>query len=363
MKGIRLGRHGSIALLATLALLSAGTLITSCRNNGSADSLDAAGATFPLPYYNVIFKKYQEQKGVRINYGALGSGGGIRSLTDRVVDFAATDAFLTDDEMSALPAIVHIPTCMGAVVVAYNLPEASGLKLTGALIADIYLGRITMWNDPAIKAINEGISLPNKKISPVYRADGSGTTNVFSNYLSKVSEEWQNSVGSGKSLKWPIGLAAKGNPGVAGVIKQTDGAIGYIGSEYSFSLGMPTAAILNRAGNYINPSLESISAAAEGDLPADTRTMITDADGANAYPISCLTWLILYKEQKYDKRSVEKAQATVDFVRWMLGDEAQKETTNVHFAPLPAQLKANALAQIESVTYDGKPLSSSEKAK
>lgn len=363
MKGIRLGRHGSIALLATLALLSAGTLITSCRHNGSADSLDAAGATFPLPYYNVIFKKYQEQKGVRINYGALGSGGGIRSLTDRVVDFAATDAFLTDDEMSALPAIVHIPTCMGAVVVAYNLPEVSGLKLTGALIADIYLGRITMWNDPAIKAINEGISLPNKKISPVYRADGSGTTNVFSNYLSKVSEEWQNSVGSGKSLKWPIGLAAKGNPGVAGVIKQTDGAIGYIGSEYSFSLGMPTAAILNRAGNYINPSLESISAAAEGDLPADTRTMITDADGANSYPISCLTWLILYKEQKYDKRSAEKAQATVDFVRWMLGDEAQKETTNVHFAPLPAQLKANALAQIESVTYDGKPLSSSEKAK
>lgn len=361
MKGIKCSAFCWTAAVLAVSLIFGAAFLTSCSGGkkGNVRGLDAAGATFPLPFYNVIFKNYQEQSGVQINYGALGSGGGIRSLNDKVVDFAATDAFLTDDEMAKMPAIVHVPTCMGAVVVAYNLPEIKDLKLTGTIIADIYLGRITRWNDPAIAAVNEGTKLPDKSISPIYRADGSGTTNVFSDYLCKVSEEWASSVGSGKSLKWPVGLAAKGNPGVAGVIKQTDGAIGYIGSEYSFALGVPTAAIQNRAGNFVSPSLEAISAAAAGELPTDTRTMITDAEGATAYPISCLTWLILYKEQNYDKRTLERAQATVDFMHWVLSDEAQNETINVHFAPIPAKLRENALAALRTITYDGKPIEES----
>lgn len=339
-------------------LLAMAILFTSCGGKDKAvSSLDGAGATFPLPYYNVIFKKYDAQKGVSVNYGAQGSGAGINSLKNRVVDFAGSDAFLSDEEMAEMPAVIHVPTCLGAVVLAYNVPEIKSLNLTGEIIADIYLGKITMWNDPRILAINPGTTLSDKKISPVYRSDGSGTTNVFSDYLSKVSEEWQQAVGTGKSLKWPVGMAAKGNPGVAGVVKQTNGAIGYIGSEYSFSLGMPTAAISNFSGQYILPTTESISAAAKGDLPEDTRTMITNSDNPEAYPISCLTWLILYQEQGYDNRSEGTARTTVELMKWVLSDEAQDETTKVHFAPVPEQMRRNALKAIDGITFNGQPIS------
>ena len=252
---------------------------------------------------------------------------------------------------------IHIPTCMGAVVLAYNLPEVKDLRLNGKIIADIYLGKINRWNDSQIQAVNPGITLPDKAINAVYRSDGSGTTYVFSDYLSKVSQDWNTQVGTGKALKWPAGIAAKGNPGVAGTISQTEGAIGYIGSEYAFALKIPVALLQNKAGNFITPSTESISAAAQTELPADTRTMITDSPAADAYPISCFTWILIYKEQNYNNRKKEQAEATVKLLNWMLGDEAQNLTTKVHYSPLPVSAKDNAKLLLQSVTYNGIPLS------
>ncbi|KIO43043.1 phosphate ABC transporter substrate-binding protein PstS [Sanguibacteroides justesenii] len=348
-------------------LLLISILIISTMLSGNATPADAAsnkkekvtgaGATFPLPFYNLAFKTYQQKNGTTVTYGGIGSGGGIRSLKDRIVDFGGTDAFLSEKELKEMPyETIHIPTCMGAVVMAYNLPEVKDLKLTGEIIADIYLGKIKKWNDRRIQAANPGVALPDKELTPVYRSDGSGTTFVFSDYLTKISNDWKEQVGTGKSLKWPAGIAAKGNPGVAGVIIQTAGSIGYVGSEYAFSLKIPMAQLQNKAGNYVSPTTESISAAASGDIPADTRTMITNSPAVDAYPISCFTWIILYKEQSYNDRKIEQAQATVDLLSWMLSDEAQALTTKVHYSPLPASAVKNAQALLKSVTFNGKTM-------
>lgn len=226
-----------------LPLLLALVVFASCgnKNKKSESKSDvnvvAAGATFPLPFYNMVFKNYSETKGVEITYGGIGSGGGIRSLTDKVVDFGGTDAFLSDDKLAAMPAeVVHIPTCMGAVVIAYNLPDVDDVKLSDKLLEKIFMGEITKWNDAEIKSLNEGLNLPATDITFVHRSDGSGTTFIFSDYMSKISSKWEAEVGRGKSLNWPVGMGAKGNPGVAGTIAATEGAIGYIGSEYALSL-------------------------------------------------------------------------------------------------------------------------------
>lgn len=237
---------------------------------------------------------------------------------------------------------------------AYNLPEVKELKLSGEVVADIYLGKITKWNDAKIQELNPSVTLPNKELTPVYRSDGSGTTFVFSDYLTKVSNDWKENVGTGKSLKWPAGLAAKGNPGVAGTISQTPGAIGYVGSEYAFSLNIPMAQMKNSSGNFITPNTESISAAAKGEMPADTRTMITNSSAPDAYPISCFTWIILYKEQAYANRTLAQAQATVKLLDWMLSPEAQALTTKVHYSPLPQSAVANAKTLLNSISFEGK---------
>ncbi|WP_329903849.1 phosphate ABC transporter substrate-binding protein PstS [Porphyromonas pogonae] len=341
--------------IITVALLLMGCAGGKKENKGTSQ-LDGAGATFPLPFYTLAFKTYQEQGGPTVNYGAIGSGGGIRSLKDEIVDFAASDAFLKDDEATAMKPVIHIPTCMGAVVLAYNLDGVQDLKLTAEVISKIYLGEIKKWNDSAIKSINPGVNLPDKAITPVYRSDGSGTTYIFSDYLSKAYAPWKDKMGAAKSLKWSVGIAGKGNPGVAGVIAQTPGAIGYVGSEYSFSLNIPSAKVMNKAGNFISPSIESISASATGNIPEDTRTMITDADGAEAYPISCLTWILIYKDQNYKNRSIDKAHATVDMLKWILGSKAQELTPKVHYAPLPQNIIELALRQLNTVTYNGKAL-------
>ena len=337
--------------------------IASCGNSKkgkekqSKANIAAAGATFPLPFYNLAFKTYQEKAGTTVTYGGIGSGGGIRSLKDKIVDFGGSDAYLTDQEMQEMPAaVVHIPTCMGAVVIAYNLPDIKDLKLSGEIVADIYLGKITKWNDKAIQELNPGLQLPDQDINPVYRSDGSGTTFVFSDYLTKVSDEWKEKIGAGKSLKWPTGLAAKGNPGVAGTVSQTPGAIGYVGSEYAFALNMPMAQMRNSSGNFIVPTTESISAAASGEIPADTRTMITNPTAADAYPISCFTWIILYKEQAYADRTQAQAKATVDLLKWMISPEAQALTTKVHYSPLPQSAVNNAQALLNSVTFNGQAI-------
>ena len=340
-----------MTLVAALTMVSCGGNAT----NGSreAQELSGAGATFPLPFYNVVFEKFAEVNGDVVAYGGIGSGGGVRNLRDKIVDFAGSDAFLSDKEMAEMAPVVHIPTCMGAVVLAYNLDGVKDLKLSGEIIADIFAGNIKMWNDERLVALNPDVKLPNESIIPVFRSDGSGTTFVFTDYLTKVSPMWKEKYGAGKSVNFPSGQAAKGNPGVAGVIKQTKNSIGYVGSEYAFAQKIPYAKIKNQRGEIVEPNAASISAAASGVIPTDTRCSITNADAKGAYPISTFTWMIIYKEQNYSDRSKEQALATLDLVQYILSDEAQNITSEVHYAPLPAKAKELSMTNLKTVTFDG----------
>ncbi len=340
-----------VTLVAALAFVACGG---NSNNNGrKAQELSGAGATFPLPFYNVVFEQFGGINGDQIAYGGIGSGGGVRNLRDKIVDFAGSDAFLSDKEMAEMSPVVHIPTCMGAVVVAYNLDSVGELKLTGELVADIFAGEVKMWNDNRLVELNPNVKLPNEPIIPVYRSDGSGTTFVFTDYLTKVSPMWKEKFGAGKSVNFPSGQAAKGNPGVAGVIKQTKNTIGYVGSEYAFAQKIPYARVQNQRGEFVLPSSATISAAASGVIPADTRCSITNSDAAGAYPISTFTWMIIYKEQNYSDRSKEQAAATLDLLKYILSDEAQHITSEVHYAPLPAKAKELSMTNLKNVTYDG----------
>ena len=340
-----------MTLVAALTMVSCGGNAT----NGSreAQELSGAGATFPLPFYNVVFENFSQVNGDVVAYGGIGSGGGVRNLRDKIVDFAGSDAFLSDKEMAEMAPVVHIPTCMGAVVLAYNLDGVKELKLSGEIIADIFAGNITMWNDERLATLNPDVKLPAEAIIPVFRSDGSGTTFVFTDYLTKVSPMWREKFGAGKSVNFPSGQAAKGNPGVAGVIKQTKNSIGYVGSEYAFAQKIPYARIQNARGEFVLPSSATISAAASGVIPADTRCSITNADAAGAYPISTFTWMIIYKEQNYSDRSKEQAMATLDLLKYILSDEAQHITSEVHYAPLPSKAKELSMTNLKTVTYDG----------
>lgn len=339
----------SVAVVSVMTACSGGA-----NNEGrSAQELSGAGATFPLPFYNVVFEQFSEVNGDVVAYGGIGSGGGVRNLKDKIVDFAASDAFLSEKEMSEMPAVIHVPTCMGAVVLAYNLDGVEKLNLSGELIADIFAGEVKMWNDPRLVAMNPDVKLPAEAIIPVFRSDGSGTTFVFTDYLTKVSAKWASRFGAGKSVNFPVGQAAKGNPGVAGVIAQTRNSIGYVGSEYAFAQKIPYARIQNARGELVDPSAMSISAAASGEIPADTRTSITNADAQGAYPISCFTWIIIYKEQNYSDRSKEQTVATLDLLKYILSPAAQNLTGEVHYAPLPNKAKELSLKNLKTVTYDG----------
>ena len=348
-------------IFLSIVALTLAIAMTSCggkTNNGARKSqeLSGAGATFPLPFYNVVFEQFAEVNGDAVAYGGIGSGGGVRNLRDKIVDFAGSDAFLSEKEMKDMGPVIHIPTCMGAVVMAYNLEGVDELRLTGDIIANIFAGEIKMWNDERIKELNPQAMLPNEAIIPVFRSDGSGTTFVFTDYLTKVSKMWASKFGAGKSVNFPVGQAAKGNPGVAGVIKQTKNSIGYVGSEYAFAQKIAYAKIQNQQGEFIAPSSASISAAASGEIPADTRTSITNSDAKGAYPISTFTWMIIYKEQNYSDRSKEQAVATLDLIQYILSDEAQKITAYVHYAPLPSKAKEISLSNLKTVTYNGEAI-------
>lgn len=341
--------------IMTLAIALAFTACGGNSNDGGrkAQELSGAGATFPLPFYNVVFENFAQVNGDAVAYGGIGSGGGVRNLRDKIVDFAGSDAFLSDKEMAEMNPVIHVPTCIGAVVLAYNLDGVSELKLSGEVIADIFAGNIKMWNDERLAALNPDATLPAEAIIPVFRSDGSGTTFVFTDYLRKVSPMWASNFGAGKSVNFPSGQAAKGNPGVAGVIKQTKNSIGYVGSEYAFAQKIQYAKIQNLRGEFVLPSSATISAAASGEIPADTRCSITNADAAGAYPISTFTWMIIYKEQNYSDRSKEQAIATLDLLKYILSDEAQKITSEVHYAPLPAKAKELSMTNLKAVTFDG----------
>ncbi|HEU5305501.1 MAG TPA: phosphate ABC transporter substrate-binding protein PstS [Gemmatimonadales bacterium] len=307
------------------------------RAAGQGASLTGAGATFPNPVYTKWFDAYHKQTGIRINYQSIGSGGGIRQFTEGTVDFGASDAPMTEEQLAAVKGNVHhVPTVLGAVVATYNLPALDGivLKFDGPVLADIFLGRITKWNDRRIKALNAAVGLPDQDIVVVHRSDGSGTTFIFTDYLSKVSPEWKTKVGNATSVEWPIGLGGKGNEGVTQQVKQTEGAIGYVELIYAISNHLPSAQVKNAAGVMVQPSLKSVSAAAAGaKLGADTdfRVSITNAGGNESYPISSFTWLLIHR----DPPDATKGRLIRDFVRWMLQPEAQRMAADLHYAPLP----------------------------
>jgi phosphate transport system substrate-binding protein len=321
----------------------------------AAQELLGAGATFPYPLYSKMFDAYNKDKGVKINYQAIGSGGGIRQLINKTVDFGGTDAFMSDEKLKELDPIVHIPTCLGAVSVTYNLPGSPALKFSSDILADIFLGKIKKWNDPRMQEINSGVKLPDINIVVVHRSDGSGTTFIFTDYLAKVSSDWKDKVGRGKSVNWPAGLGAKGNPGVAGLVKQLPGSIGYVELIYALQNGMPVGSIKNKKGSFVSPSLESTSLAAEVAIPDDTRVSLTDTEAQEGYPIAGFTWIIVFKEQNYNKRTVDKAKEVVNLVRWMT-HEGQKYVEPLNYAPLPKAAVEKAEVLIKSITYDGKPL-------
>jgi phosphate transport system substrate-binding protein len=341
-------KFGLIGLLTAFIMLAFSMGI-------NAEDLIGAGATFPYPLYSKMFSEYQKTNKINVNYQSIGSGGGIKQLLEKTVDFGGSDAIMTDEQLSKAPKILHIPTCLGAVVVTYNLPIKSELKFTPEIISDIFLGKITKWNDPRIIEINKGIALPDKNITVVHRSDGSGTTAIFTDYLSKVSEEWKNKVGKGTSVNWPVGLGGKGNEGVAGLVKQVPNSIGYVELIYAIQNKMSYATIKNRAGNFVKPSLESTSKAAETELPDDMRISLTDTDAADGYPISGFTYILVYQEQNYDNRPIGKAKSLVNLLKWMVTD-GQKFTTPLHYAPLSESAKNKALKLIKSMTYDGKPI-------
>ncbi|TAL70870.1 MAG: phosphate ABC transporter substrate-binding protein PstS [Bacteroidetes bacterium] len=346
-----------IALMIVLTLQTNSQNIKALKEKAMGTSeILGAGATFPFPFYSKVFDEYNKIKGVKVNYQAIGSGGGIKQLTSKTVDFGATDAFMDGKELNeAGKPIVHIPTCLGAVVVTYNIPGNPKLKLTGDVVSAIFLGQITSWTDKRITSLNKGVKLPNQKIVVIHRSDGSGTTFIFSDYLTKVSKEWESKVGRGKSLDWPVGLGGKGNQGVAGLVQQTPGSIGYVELVYSKSNNMPAALIKNSSGNYIEPTMNSVSLSANIDLPTDTRVSLTNSNSAQGYPMSSFTWLILYKELNYNNRDYKHAKVLVDLIWWLVHN-GEKYAQPLNYSPLPQQALKKAETILKSVTYNGKPI-------
>ena len=312
-------------------------------------TLNGAGATFPNPMYQKWFSEYHKaHPDIQFNYQSIGSGGGIRQVLAQTVDFGASDGPMTDEQLSqAKTKILHIPTVLGAVVPAYNVPGVSGeLKFTPEVLAGIFLGKITTWNDPAIAKANPGVSLPNQSIIVVHRSDGSGTTYIFTDYLSKVSSEWQNGPGKGTSVKWPVGLGGKGNEGVAGMIRQMQGGIGYIELIYAVQNKIDYGSVKNAGGAFVKASLESVTAAAASvkSMPADFRVSITNAPGKDAYPISSFTWLLIPEKSK----EAAKGKILADFLTWMV-DDGQKMTAELTYAPLPGSVAEKVKGTIKLV--------------
>jgi phosphate transport system substrate-binding protein len=341
--------HDVIARLSTIGSkfvgLAAGgvlALAASGVSSAKAQDLNGAGATFPAPIYKKWFADYAAKTGIKINYQPIGSGGGIQQFTEGTVDFGASDAPMSDEEMAKLetPAF-HIPTVLGAVVLTYNLPRLTRpIRLTGALIADIYLGKITKWNDPQLAAVNRGLALPAMDILVVHRTDASGTTYIFSDYLSAVSDAWRNGPGKGKSLQWPVGLGGAQNAGVTGQVKQTPGAFGYVELAYARENKLPYATLENASGAWVAPSIESVTAAAAGavsKLPANTdfRVSIVNAAGKDAYPISSFSYLLVAETQP----NAEKGKKLIDFIRWAL-HEGEADAPALDYAPLPKSVVA-----------------------
>jgi phosphate transport system substrate-binding protein len=323
-------------------------LLTGVSATASAQMLiNGAGATFPYPIYSKWFDEYAKvDPSVRFNYQSIGSGGGQKQILAQTVDFGASDGPMSDDNLAKAPGkLLHIPTVAGAVVMTYNLPGNPALKLDGETIADIFLGKIKKWNDAKITALNSGASLPDKEIVVAHRSDGSGTTFIFTDYLGKISSEWKGKVGTNTSVNWPTGIGGKGNEGVAGQVKQTLGALGYVELIYATQNKMPYADVKNAAGEFVKPTLESVTAAlAAADIPDDFRFSMTNAVGKDAYPIAGATWLLVYQQQK----DAAKGKKLVEFLKWSLTD-GEKMAKDLQYAPLPESVQQRVLKRIDEI--------------
>jgi phosphate transport system substrate-binding protein len=351
---------------------------------GQAITINGAGATFPFPLIDTWRVEYQSvNPSVNINYQSIGSGGGVRQFTERTVDFGASDAPLTEEEVQGLPSTpVHIPETIGSVVAAYNIPGIDkGLKLTGPVLADIFAGKITRWDDPRIIELNSGLSLPSADIVTIHRSDGSGTTFIWTSYLSQVSPEWNQTVGAGKSVQWTVGLGASGNEGVSNTILSTPNSIGYVELTYALTTGMDYASLMNSAGNFVEPTVASTQAAAQNaiimngtgtgtntttttsgsaiSLPSGdqswTHVSLLDAPGADSYPIASFSYLLLYKELSTNIDSIEKAQALAQFVNWAITD-GQQFASPLHYVPLPDSVVQHNQQALRSLTFNGQPV-------
>ena len=355
-----------IAISAAI-LLATSTILPSATFAQNAVTINGAGATFPFPLIDTWRVDYQKvQPGVNINYQSIGSGGGVKQFTEKTVDFGATDAPLTQNESQKAPGAVHIPETIGSVVAAYNIPSVpdKGLKLSGEVLAEIFLGTVTKWNDPKIQSLNTDKTLPGDDIVVVHRSDGSGTTFVWTDYLSNVSTAWKDQLGKGKSVEWPVGIGAPGNEGVANAIKGTPNTIGYIELSYALTTNTPFAFIQNKEGNFVEPSIASTNAAVQSyvaTLPKGdgvwTDVTLVNAAGADSYPIASFSYLLLYKELSTDPNLNQgKAKALVDFISWAITD-GQKTAESLDYVPLPDGVVKLNQDTLKSLTFNGQPIS------
>jgi phosphate transport system substrate-binding protein len=326
-----------------------GTTAAAGSVSGSVD-LNGAGATFPQPIYSKWFSDYATRTGVKINYQSIGSGGGVRQISEQTVDFGASDAAMSDEDLAKAKGgpLMHFPTVLGAVVLTYNVPGITQpLKVSGQVISDIFLGKITKWNDARIASVNPGVTLPNSDILVVHRSDGSGTTFVWTDYLSAVSPEWRTKVGKGKEVKWPAGIGGKGNEGVAGQVKQTPGSVGYVELAYAKQNQLPYAHVRNSSGSFIEPNISTITAAADAaKIPANTdyRVSIVNSPGPQAYPVSAFTWLLIYRNQP----DAAKAKKLKDFLRWAY-TEGEASAAALDYARLPEAMTARLVTRLDSI--------------
>jgi phosphate transport system substrate-binding protein len=326
------------------------TLLLGLGSTSSAQmTINGAGATFPYPIYSKWFDAYAKvDPSARFNYQSIGSGGGQKQILAQTVDFGASDGPMSDENLAKAPGkILHIPTVAGAVVLTYNLQGNPNLKLDGETVADIFLGKIKKWNDPKIASTNQGVTLPNEDIVVVHRSDGSGTTYIFTDYLSKVSPEWKSKVGNNTSVSWPAGLGGKGNEGVSGQVKQTPDSIGYVELIYATQNKMPYAELKNAAGEFVKPTLDSVTAAlATANIPDDFRFSITNAAGKDAYPIAGATWLLVYEQQK----DATKGKKLVEFLKWA-ETQGEQMAKDLDYAPLPETLQKRVMDRINEIKY------------
>jgi phosphate transport system substrate-binding protein len=349
-----------------IALAFMGLTLTACNNDGNetanrtADThmktttITGAGSSFDNPLFSKMFAVYYEATQTQVNYQSVGSGAGISQLTNKTIDFGASDAPMNAKQDSAAAApVLHIPITAGAVVMCYNLPDVKdALKFTPDIIANIFLGKITTWNDAAIVAANPGVKLPAMPITVAHRSDGSGTTAIFTSYVSKISPDWQTKIGAGAAVNWPVGLGGKGNEGVSGLVKQTPGGIGYIELAYAIQNQIPYAAVQNKAGKFIVPSIESVTTAANIEIPADGKVLLTNTDAPGGYPIAGFSWVLLYQEQAYNNRTQAQAMQLIQLLNWMI-HEGQQYSADLHYAPLSSTAVTVGENLLKSATYNG----------